>query len=115
MVRDSWAAYRVDDMREISALLRRIRDTATPLTLHSPGGDAVSTTLWAIDDARGRLSFSADSASPHLERLVEGDEALAVAYVDQVKLQFDVGGLVLVRGGRAKALQASLPAEVYRF
>jgi c-di-GMP-binding flagellar brake protein YcgR len=115
MGRESWAAYRVEDGREICALLRRMRDAATRLTLHSPSGDALSTTLWAIDDARGRLSFNAEGSGPQLERLVDGDEALAVAYLDQVKLQFDLFGLVLVRGGRANALQAAAPAEMYRF
>ncbi|MDP1648078.1 MAG: PilZ domain-containing protein, partial [Rubrivivax sp.] len=34
---------------------------------------------------------------------------------DSVKLQFDLHGLVLVRGATASALQCGLPGEVYRF
>ncbi|MEO5697330.1 MAG: PilZ domain-containing protein [Burkholderiaceae bacterium] len=47
--------------------------------------------------------------------MVDGDELVAVAYLDRVKLQFDLQGLVLVRGASHCALQAGFPREVYRF
>ncbi len=38
-----------------------------------------------------------------------------VGYLDNVKLQFDVHDLVLVRGARASALSARCPRELFRF
>jgi c-di-GMP-binding flagellar brake protein YcgR len=38
-----------------------------------------------------------------------------VAYLDHVKLQFDLVDLVLVRGTQGSALRARLPAQLYRF
>jgi c-di-GMP-binding flagellar brake protein YcgR len=40
---------------------------------------------------------------------------VAVAYLDSVKLQFDLHGLTLVRGAQSSALQCALPREIYRF
>ena len=50
-----------------------------------------------------------------MERLVQADEAVAVAYMDSVKLQFDLQGLMLVRGAKSCALQCGLPRDIYRF
>jgi c-di-GMP-binding flagellar brake protein YcgR len=38
-----------------------------------------------------------------------------VAYLENIKLQFDLDGLVLVQGASHRALQSRLPAEIYRF
>jgi c-di-GMP-binding flagellar brake protein YcgR len=71
--------------------------------------------VWAVDAGQERLSFSADPGLPQLARLIEADEAVAVAYLESVKLQFDIQGLVLVRGAHSCALQSRLPDEIYRF
>jgi len=112
---DAWASFRVEHPREILALLRQLRDGNVPVNLNSPEGGVLSASLWALDDQRGRINFSADEGHPQLERLVEGNEAVAVAYLDSVKLQFDLHGLLLVRSARAAALQAAMPREMYRF
>ncbi|MDE2395192.1 MAG: flagellar brake protein [Burkholderiales bacterium] len=112
---DAWAEFRVDHPRERLALLRQLRDHNVAVNLSSPEGLMLSTTLWALDDLRGSLSFSADDGQPQLERLVEFNEAVAVAYLDSVKLQFDLVELLLVRGARSTALQAQMPSEIYRF
>lgn len=112
---DPWAEFRVDHPREVLALLRQLRDGNVPVNLNAPDGAMLSTSLWALDDERGRVNFSADPGHPQLERLVEENEAVAVAYLDSVKLQFDVAGLVLVRSLNAAALQARVPREIYRF
>jgi c-di-GMP-binding flagellar brake protein YcgR len=112
---DPWAEFRVRHESERLALLRQLRDSAHPVNLSAPGGATLHTRIWAVDETRGRMSFSADLGSPQLSTLVEQDEAVAVSYMDSVKLQFDVQGLCLVRSLNAAAIQCSLPQEMYRF
>jgi len=112
---DRWSAFRVDHPREQLALLRQLRDGNVPVNLSAPGGGAITTSLWALDANQQRLNFSADEGNPQLQRLVEADEAVAVAYLDSVKLQFDLQGLLLVRSASACALQAEMPHDIYRF
>lgn len=112
---DAWAPFRVGPEAERLRVLRELRDGSVPVMLSSPGGDMLTTTLWALDDPQQRLTFSADAGSALLARLVESNEAVAVAYCDSVKLQFDLHDLVLVRGAAASALCCALPKEIYRF
>ncbi len=112
---DPWGEFRVDHPRERVALLRELRDGQVTLHLATPAGAMLQGTLWTIDEARSRLSLQVDATHPHLDGLVEGNEAVAVAYLDAVKLQFDLHDLMLVRGGQTVTLQCALPATVFRF
>jgi len=119
---DTRAAARggLDDFRltapgEIAAMLKRLVDGSVSVVLNAPDGTAVRATLWTLDSARGMLSFSADENDPRLRTLVEFDEAVVVAYLDSVKLQFDVQNLVLVHSGETCALQCEFPREMFRF
>ncbi len=112
---DAFAQFRVSQPVERLALLRQLRDGNTPVILNAPDGSSMSTALWALDDQRGRLNFSADASHPQLQALVDADEVVAVAYLESVKLQFDLPGLLLVRSFNACALQAAMPRDIYRF
>ncbi len=110
-----WAPFRVTQPQECLTLLRQLRDGAVPVNLNGPDGSALGTTLWSVDATQRCLSVSVGAELPALHRLVEADEAVAVAYMDSVKLQFDLHHLMLVRGKEACALQAAWPANLYRF
>ncbi len=112
---DPWAPFRVTHAGEIVALLRQVRDSSAPLVLSAPDGASISTTLWALDAQHQRVNFTAEEGHPQLQHVVASDETTAVGYLDSVKLQFDLTDLVLVRGARSCALQASLPRVLYRF
>ncbi len=112
---DAWSHFRVQQPQECTALLRQLRDGQVPVILSGPEGSAMTTLLWSMDPAQGRMSFSASPGLPALDRLVEADEAVAVAYMDSVKLQFDVQHITLVRGAQATTLQCALPTCIYRF
>ena len=112
---DPWAPFRVGRAQECVALLRQLRDGQVPINLNGPDGSSLTTTLWSVDETQSRLSFSADPAIPALERLVEADEGVAVAYMDSVKLQFELHRFMLVRGAQASTLQCALPDNLYRF
>jgi len=112
---DPFAEFRVTEAVEIRALLKQLMDEVVPLNLSASDGSAYTTTLWTVDPAAGRVSFTADMMAHQVHDIVEADECAAVAYLDRVKLQFDVSDLVLVQGHKASVLQARLPREVFRF
>ena len=109
------AEFRVTAMAARLALMRQLRDSGAPVLLQSPDGSTMNTSLWSLDDQRQRLSFTGNVEHPHLQALLESAEVAATAYLDNVKLQFELDDLVLVRGTQAVCLQAMLPTEVFRF
>jgi c-di-GMP-binding flagellar brake protein YcgR len=112
---DAWADFRVDDPAERLRLMKQLRDGSVPVNLSAPQGSAVSSQLWSLDPARAQVSFSADADSVHMQRLAQCDEAVAVAYLDHVKLQFELFDMLLVHGANACSLRARLPDVIYRF
>ena len=98
---DALASFRVSRPQECLALLRQLCDSQASVNLNGPDGAVLTTTLWAVDTAQQRLSFSVAPGLPALDRLVEADAAVAVAYMDSVKLQFDIERFLLVRGAQA--------------
>lgn len=112
---DPFAEFRVTGSAEITSLMRQLRDGNVPVILNAPDGTSYTSTLWSFDTHARRLSFSADEHHHQTGRLIDADEVVAVAYLDSVKLQFDVSHLMLVRGSQSCALQAGLPGSVYRF
>ena len=107
--------YRIGAASEIEDLLRRMESERTLITISGPDGASYTTLLWGIDSPRGLISFSADGTDAALASLLECDELQAAAYLDRIKVQFDLEGLVHVRGGRIDVLNARLPREVFRF
>ena len=112
---DPWAEFRVNHPHERLRLLRALRDGGTPVMLNAPCGLTLGTSLWAVDDQQQRLNFRAEPSAPQLEQLLQADEVVAVAYLQSVKLQFDLPAFTLVRGASSSALQCALPREIYRF
>jgi c-di-GMP-binding flagellar brake protein YcgR len=107
--------FRVGHPTELLALLRQLADHNVRVHLSAPGGGSYTTTVWTVDGHQRRLSLAADAAQPAVRDLIDAGEATAVAYLDNVKLQFDLQGLMLVHGSQASALQAALPTALYRF
>ena len=108
-------SFRVGDPVEVKSLLKSLMDRGVTINLNGSDGSAYSTTLWAIDSAQGKIAFTADLMTPAVHRLVEADEAVAVGYLDQIKLQFDVADRMLVHGRQHCVLQAAMPRELFRF
>ncbi len=100
---------------ELAALLRKLLDESVRVHLSTPDDATYITTLWALDAAQRRLSFSADASQPVVQALAGADSVCAVAYLDSIKLQFEIEHMVLVHGHGASALQCSLPSQLYRF
>jgi c-di-GMP-binding flagellar brake protein YcgR len=107
--------YQVRVRAEIADLLRQLVEGEVPVTLSSRSGVSLVTALWTEDQSGGLLVFSADPAKPEVQALLLTDDIEAVAYLDNVKLQFEVDGLVLVHGRNASAFNARYPNSLYRF
>jgi len=107
--------YRVTSPVEVLDLLRRVQDANSLITLSGPNGSSFTTLLWSIDTARQIICFSGEDGDAGLQALLESDEVEAVAYLDSIKIQFDLYGLVQVHGGAHNALNAQYPKELYRF
>ncbi len=107
--------YRITSAVEIQALLKQLLESNTLVTLSGPQGANHTTLLLTVDASRGVVCFSAEADDPSLTSLLESDEVVATAYLDSIKVQFDIEGLVLVHGGRNSALNAEYPKTVYRF
>ncbi len=112
---DPWSQFRVAQPQERLSLLRALRDGNVPVVLNAPDGTSMTVTLWALDAEQGRVNLSVNAAAPQLPSMVEADEAVAVAYLESVKLQFDLQDFMLVHGPNSCALQCRLPDEIYRF
>ena len=108
--------FRVGHPTEVLALLRQLVDGNVRVHLSAPDGGGYTTTVWAVDaHAAPPVACPPMRLSRPCARLVDAGEATAVAYLDSVKLQFDLRNLVLVHGANASAIQAELPAVLYRF
>jgi len=108
--------YRISSPVEIQAILKQLCEGGSFVTLTAPGGVSYTTLMWTADPQRGHVSFSADPSDPQVPALLESGEAVAAGYLDSIKVQFDLAGLVLVRGGaNGAALNAQYPRELFRF
>lgn len=107
--------FRLTSPLEIATLLQRMCDDNVTLNVNAPNGAACSVRLWTVDRGRAAISFSANADDPQLQAVLQSDEAVIVCYLDNVKLQFDVQDLVLVRSGLSSALKCAMPREMFRF
>ena len=107
--------YRITAPAEMQALLQQLLDHRTLVTLSGPNGVSYTTLMWQADPVRQTLCFSASDNDAQLGALLECGEISAVAYLDSIKIQFDLDGVVEVSGGKHHALNARYPKELYRF
>lgn len=106
--------YRISSPVEIQSILQRIIDGRAMVTLSGPGGASYTTLLWSTDATRGVICFNADDDDPRLNQLLATNEIVAVAYLDSIKVQFELDDVVKVRGADT-ALNARYPRQLFRF
>ena len=107
--------FRITSPREIAAILRQFQDGNLLLNLNGSHGGLLSTTLWTVDTAKGKISFAADAGAPATQQIVDSQEVVVVGYLDSIKVQFDVANLVLVRSPGGSAISTGFPRELFRF
>lgn len=109
------ADFRLDAPGEIMNWLRELLQSQARIQLSTPEGEAIHTVLRALDTPHGMLTMEAPQARDALPPVLASDELVATAYLDRIKLQFDVTGLVAIRGDGAEVLRAPVPLRIYRF
>ena len=107
--------FRITAEPERLTLLKTLIDGSVLVNLAGSDGASYTTKLWSIDDERGVMSFAADADSNAVQDLIEAEDVAAVAYLNNIKLQFDLHGLVLVHGEDGATLNCTVPRELFRF
>jgi c-di-GMP-binding flagellar brake protein YcgR len=107
--------FRLTAALEIDALLERLRDQRALVTLSTPHGQHCATLLRAVDRDRGIIVLDAPLDRLSLSQAQSDGEVVAVAYLDSIKLQFDIDSPLLVQDGDDAVLHARLPRVMYRF
>jgi c-di-GMP-binding flagellar brake protein YcgR len=109
--------FRMTSAVEIRAMLNRLCSASAVLNLNASDATSWEVRPWVIDSARSAISmvFDGKVADPRLERVLGSAQVIAVGVIDDVKVQFDVQGLVLVQSASSAALRCAVPRELYRF
>lgn len=107
--------FRLTSEAEIDELLQRLLSERALVSLSNPQGQHCATLLRATDRARGIIVLDAPLDRLSLEQSQASGEVQAVAYLDSIKLQFEVESPMLVQHGHDAVLHARLPKVVYRF
>jgi len=98
---DPWSQFRVGHPQERKELLRQLRDRSVPVNLSAPDGSALTVLLWSADD--DGIGFSVDPESPQLEGMLDGNEAVAMAYLDAPLCKPGQSVQIPVQGGKSLA------------
>lgn len=107
--------FRITEAIEQGDLLDQLIIHQVPVTLATPDGLSYTTQLVSSEHSARRIGFAASRRDMRLHGLIDADEALAVAYLDRIRVQFDLAGLMLVHGAKDSVLQAEWPLSMYRF
>ncbi len=116
-----WERFRVDDTRQCLAALNEACRTDAPVTLGASDGMRVTVTLWAVDEAAGRLTFNVDPSLGAAAAVAAKTQIWAALYLGDVKLQFSLRALVLsetaqvkrVGAAAVRTLHAQMPIYMY--
>jgi flagellar brake protein len=108
--------FRINAPSEVQALLRLLLEQQTRVTLGNAAGANLPASLCALDVEQGVLGLALGPGETQLQMLLGGGEVQAVAYLDQIRLQFELEGLISVGDSRgAPMLRAALPTQLWRF
>lgn len=107
--------YRITAPAEITAMLQRLVAERSLVSLAGPQGQGLTTQLWEAEPDQQRLVFGGEAPSPRLDTLLTHGEVTAVAYLDKIKVQFDLDTLTAANSLHGPTLRASWPAVMYRF
>lgn len=111
----NWAEFKLDSAPEIAVQLKLLRDRNAPVSLSSTDGASLVTAVWAVDETQNLVAFSVDENQRGLKEILAAGTAVAVAYVESVKLQFTCEQMRVSSGNQGAALQVAFPKLLLRF
>ena len=100
---------------EIAALLRRLRDAGTPVNAYHDmsSGFAVTAVLDVLAD-EGAVIVDPPSDPSAARHLLAAEYVTFVAFIDNIKMQFSVDGVIAASWQGAPAVRIKLPEAVMR-
>ncbi|MEO5733908.1 MAG: flagellar regulator YcgR PilZN domain-containing protein [Rubrivivax sp.] len=113
---DVWSPLRVTDPRQRQHLLLALASGDVPVTIGSAGGPCVTAALWSVEeeDNGGRLHFNIASGASRAAAVIGAASHWAAAYLDDVKLQFQLRAPVLEAAAGRHIVHARLPDYMVR-
>jgi c-di-GMP-binding flagellar brake protein YcgR len=109
----TWARFRVDDRRRILKSLQALSRGDAPVTVGVVGGPSFIAALWSVDEPASALHFSAGLSSAIPPPLMSASRLWAVAYDEEVKLQFELRRFVVEQAADRRLLHAVFPTSLY--
>lgn len=107
--------YRLDAPGEIQSWLRELMQARTRVQLSTPDGALLHTVLLALDAPQGVLTFEGPVDPAVTAPVLASMRVTATAYLDRIKLEFELPGLLAARDHGGEVLRAALPRHLYRF
>lgn len=108
-----WTRFKVGDPRRCLAALIGLRTGDVPVSIGVPGGPSFSAALWSVDQFHGHLHFNVSSAEKDVAQISALPNLWGAAYLDDVKLQFELSQPQLTARGTEFSLRVDLPSSVY--
>ncbi|MBV8501833.1 MAG: flagellar brake protein [Paucibacter sp.] len=105
--------FRVASSAEIAAILRQLQESQTLITLISEGDAPLVSRICELDLANGKLGLELPTGSASY--VCKGLEMTAEAFLNDIRVQFELAPPQKLGSGIDAMLSASLPAIIYRF
>jgi c-di-GMP-binding flagellar brake protein YcgR len=106
--------FRIAAPRRIEEMLNRLLIEREPVALHAHGA-VLTARLVAVDKDDDKLRLDVARADQDIPGLLKGVELIAVALLDNIKMQFDLKESTWVRNGQHDLIDCKLPRELFRF
>lgn len=109
------AEFQVQAASEIAALLRLLHSDEARVTLSNEAGVSLPSRVCTLDPTHAALSFDVRAGDPLVRELTASGDVTATAYLDDIRIQFELEELMLVNGAAGAVLRGPWPTLLYRF
>jgi len=107
--------FQIQAAGEIEALLRVLYREQTRITLSNEAGVSLPSRLCTLDPTHAALSFEVRSGDPSVSELTASGDVTATAYLNDIRIQFELEELMRVNATEGAVLRSPWPALLYRF
>lgn len=107
--------FQVQAAREIAALLQLLHSEQSRVTLSNETGLSLPSRLCMLDATHAALGFETIPGDPLVRELTASGDVTATAYLDDIRIQFELEALMLVSAVGGAVLRGPWPSLLYRF